>query len=311
MVTRFGYVDLAVISESVHETSAKKKVTTITPFHELSVEYNSTSSVDYSYREDIDGDEYDDDDDYISPASSSSQSSRYSRASIYSKHQKLSNISLSALSGFIIVGQLDTKGRARRLPIKADIIKVLCFPGGTTLMVSHLQKECSDDFIECFKLSSLIKPLHNSLPDSIDQNQHLDSMDVGPCLFRQLGRHQYRIRSKEPSSSDGSLQTSQVDAGRKALDHFVQRATDRRRGVIELSFKGTSDFEQGELDEAGESNGAGSLGLSEVQVVEPKMRSHMNILEVDILGILMKFIEQTREYRETWDIQGRNEQRNE
>ncbi|GJX52459.1 hypothetical protein Tco_0280828 [Tanacetum coccineum] len=31
---------------------------------------------------------------------------------------------------------------------------------------------------------------------------------------------------------------------------------------------------------------------------------------VDILEISMKFIEQTREYRETWDIQGRNEQRN-
>ncbi|GKC20838.1 acyl-CoA N-acyltransferase [Tanacetum coccineum] len=77
------------------------------------------------------------------------------------------------------VTQVDIKGRARRLPIKADIRKVLCFPGGATLMVSHLQKECSDDSIESFKLSSLIKPLQNSLPDSIDQNQHLDSMDVG------------------------------------------------------------------------------------------------------------------------------------
>lgn len=38
---------------------------------------------------------------------------------------------------------------------------------------------------------------------------------------------------QEPASSDGSLQTSQVHAGRKGLDHFVQRATDRRRGVIE------------------------------------------------------------------------------
>ncbi|GJV80097.1 hypothetical protein Tco_1515967 [Tanacetum coccineum] len=194
MVTRFGYVDLAIIFDSVHETSAKKFV------HELSVESNSASSVDYSYREDVDGEEYDDDDDYISPASPSSQSSRYSRASSYSKHQKLSNIRSSARSclfiidGFVIVGQLNTKGRARRLPIKADIIKALCFPGGTTLMVSHLQKECSYDSIESFKLSSLIKPLQNSLPDSINQNQHLDSMDVGPCLFRQLGRHQYRIR---------------------------------------------------------------------------------------------------------------------
>nr|GFC01370.1 alpha/beta hydrolases superfamily protein [Tanacetum cinerariifolium] len=28
------------------------------------------------------------------------------------------------------------------------------------------------------------------------------------------------------------LQTSQVQSDRKALDHFVQRATDRRRDVI-------------------------------------------------------------------------------
>nr|GEV68073.1 acyl-CoA N-acyltransferase [Tanacetum cinerariifolium] len=81
--------------------------------------------------------------------------------------------------GFVTVGQVDTKGRARRLPIKADIRKALCFPGGATLMVSHLQKESSDNFIRSFKLSSLIKPLQNSLPDSIDQNQHLDLMDVG------------------------------------------------------------------------------------------------------------------------------------
>jgi len=34
-----------------------------------------------------------------------------------------------------------TKGRARRLPVKADIQKSLCFLGGSTLMVCHVMKE--------------------------------------------------------------------------------------------------------------------------------------------------------------------------
>ncbi|XP_076888898.1 uncharacterized protein LOC143539471 [Bidens hawaiensis] len=38
---------------------------------------------------------------------------------------------------------------------------------------------------------------------------------------------------KGATSSPGRFQTSHVHAGRRALDHVVQRATDRRRGVIE------------------------------------------------------------------------------
>ncbi|KAK6941760.1 GNAT domain, partial [Dillenia turbinata] len=47
--------------------------------------------------------------------------------------------------GFVAIADVDTKGRARRLPIKADIRKALCFPGGSTLMVSHLNKAVSMD----------------------------------------------------------------------------------------------------------------------------------------------------------------------
>lgn len=39
---------------------------------------------------------------------------------------------------------------------------------------------------------------------------------------------------KGTTSSPGRFQTSHVHAGRRALDHVVQRATDRRRGVIEV-----------------------------------------------------------------------------
>lgn len=36
---------------------------------------------------------------------------------------------------------MDSKGKVRRLPIKADIRRALCFPGDSTLMVAHLKKE--------------------------------------------------------------------------------------------------------------------------------------------------------------------------
>nr|XP_027066026.1 uncharacterized protein LOC113691896 [Coffea arabica] len=45
--------------------------------------------------------------------------------------------------GFVVIGEVNTKGRARRLPIKAEIRKALCFPGGSTLM--KLQPECIEE----------------------------------------------------------------------------------------------------------------------------------------------------------------------
>ncbi|KAK7852080.1 pax-interacting protein 1 [Quercus suber] len=47
--------------------------------------------------------------------------------------------------GFVSIAEVDNRGRARRLPIKADIRKALCFPGGSTLMVSHLKKDLADN----------------------------------------------------------------------------------------------------------------------------------------------------------------------
>ncbi|XP_068660316.1 uncharacterized protein [Aristolochia californica] len=45
--------------------------------------------------------------------------------------------------GFVALADVDTRGRARRLPIKAEIRKALCFPGASILMVSHLDKDTS------------------------------------------------------------------------------------------------------------------------------------------------------------------------
>ncbi|XP_022153880.1 uncharacterized protein LOC111021292 isoform X2 [Momordica charantia] len=40
--------------------------------------------------------------------------------------------------GFLSIAEVDTKGKARRIPVRADIRRALCFPGGSTLMVSHI-----------------------------------------------------------------------------------------------------------------------------------------------------------------------------
>ena len=50
------------------------------------------------------------------------------------------------------VAEVDVKGRTRRLPIKADIRKALCFPGGSTLMVSHLKQDASAHSADSLKL---------------------------------------------------------------------------------------------------------------------------------------------------------------
>ncbi|KFK36992.1 hypothetical protein AALP_AA4G198400 [Arabis alpina] len=45
--------------------------------------------------------------------------------------------------GFITLAEVDQKGKAKKLHIKSNIRKALCFPGGSTLMVSHPKKESS------------------------------------------------------------------------------------------------------------------------------------------------------------------------
>ncbi|KAL1549907.1 hypothetical protein AAHA92_17936 [Salvia divinorum] len=65
--------------------------------------------------------------------------------------------------GFTVIGEVAKNGRARKLPIKADIRKALCFPGGSTLMSSHLLKESSFGSAERPNLSLPVKPIQLSL----------------------------------------------------------------------------------------------------------------------------------------------------
>ncbi|KAJ7976715.1 PAX-interacting protein 1 [Quillaja saponaria] len=76
--------------------------------------------------------------------------------------------------GFVRVAEVDTKGRARsrRLPIKANICKALCFPGGSTLMVSHLSKDMlanAEGFTKCVPLTFQ----QNYLPSTSAKSERL------------------------------------------------------------------------------------------------------------------------------------------
>ncbi|KAK4404810.1 hypothetical protein Sango_0849600 [Sesamum angolense] len=59
--------------------------------------------------------------------------------------------------GFTVIGEVDKKGRARKLPIKADVRRALCFPGGSTLMVSHLQSDSSCKAVDLSTLCLQLK----------------------------------------------------------------------------------------------------------------------------------------------------------
>ncbi|XP_064999914.1 uncharacterized protein LOC135633873 [Musa acuminata AAA Group] len=46
--------------------------------------------------------------------------------------------------GFITIGEVNSKGKVSRLPIRADIRRALSFPGGSMLMVAHVKKDTSN-----------------------------------------------------------------------------------------------------------------------------------------------------------------------
>ncbi|XP_020087470.1 uncharacterized protein LOC109709583 [Ananas comosus] len=71
--------------------------------------------------------------------------------------------------GFVPIGAVDSKGKVRRLPIKAEIRRALCFPGDSTLMVAHLKKEL---------LNSLNPSQTVQLPCS---KPHANSSGIPPC----------------------------------------------------------------------------------------------------------------------------------
>ncbi|PQM34498.1 uncharacterized protein Pyn_09296 [Prunus yedoensis var. nudiflora] len=71
--------------------------------------------------------------------------------------------------GFVSIAEVDTKGKCRRIPIKADIRRALCFPGGSTLMVLHLNQDVSTNTAESLQLGILLKP--NGKSSTASENQ--------------------------------------------------------------------------------------------------------------------------------------------
>nr|GMD85663.1 microcephalin isoform X1 [Ipomoea batatas] len=71
--------------------------------------------------------------------------------------------------GLVVIGQVDAKGKARRLPIRADIRRALCFPGGSTLLVSHLNKESLTNSPE-----NLMMTVAPNSPDKLPISQKRD-----------------------------------------------------------------------------------------------------------------------------------------
>ncbi|XP_004236566.1 uncharacterized protein [Solanum lycopersicum] len=80
--------------------------------------------------------------------------------------------------GFSVIGQVDTKGRARKLPIKADIRKALCFPGGSNLMISHFNKDNLHSSAVYLNLKFPLKPLREDCQSPILQEQR-DTLSEG------------------------------------------------------------------------------------------------------------------------------------
>ncbi|XP_006655259.1 uncharacterized protein LOC102720432 [Oryza brachyantha] len=67
--------------------------------------------------------------------------------------------------GFESIGEVDTKGKIGRIPLRADIKRALCFPGGSTLMVSHLKGLLAQQ--KCVLSSQQMSQFHVFVPDSI------------------------------------------------------------------------------------------------------------------------------------------------
>ncbi|PHT54577.1 hypothetical protein CQW23_09039 [Capsicum baccatum] len=83
--------------------------------------------------------------------------------------------------GFSVIGQVDTKGRARRLPIKADIRKALCFPGGSNLMISHFNKDNLHGSAVYLNLKFPLKPSLEDCRSPMCQEQR-DTLSEGDNL---------------------------------------------------------------------------------------------------------------------------------
>uniref|UniRef100_A0A2P2JF37 Uncharacterized protein MANES_03G094900 n=1 Tax=Rhizophora mucronata TaxID=61149 RepID=A0A2P2JF37_RHIMU len=87
--------------------------------------------------------------------------------------------------GFKSIGEVDGKGKAHRLPIKADIRRALCFPGGSMLMVSQLNENSSAKPADSLKKSEEVFGENTNL---VGFSQHQDCADLTPYVGGELSK---------------------------------------------------------------------------------------------------------------------------
>ncbi|XP_022766617.1 uncharacterized protein LOC111311476 isoform X1 [Durio zibethinus] len=117
--------------------------------------------------------------------------------------------------GFVSIAEVDNKGRARRLPIKADIRRALCFPGGSTLMVCHLSKDISaaGEYLRfCFPL----KPYQKSQSSAADGSGGQKGANIGA---NQCACSSQVAKRKVWEASSSSLKTKKVKGTHQIDSH--------------------------------------------------------------------------------------------
>ncbi|KAK3138931.1 hypothetical protein QOZ80_5AG0375350 [Eleusine coracana subsp. coracana] len=107
--------------------------------------------------------------------------------------------------GFVFVGEVDTKGKIRKIPVRADIKRALCFPGGATLMVAHLKKE-----LPTLQKISQEKLQTSSLNTTIPDIPSCENILLKTYVRCNIGKTAKVSGSEAPTdSSDGSLSEHQ------------------------------------------------------------------------------------------------------
>ncbi|KAJ0098482.1 hypothetical protein Patl1_20419 [Pistacia atlantica] len=108
--------------------------------------------------------------------------------------KRLQGVVIEKVQGFQSIAEVDTKGRTRRLPIKADICKALCFPGGSTLMISHLDKNPSANIPDSLNFCFPLKPCGKSSVLSV--NESVEPELDGECNKLPMSQNQISSTAK-------------------------------------------------------------------------------------------------------------------
>ncbi|KAF8104633.1 hypothetical protein N665_0170s0009 [Sinapis alba] len=100
--------------------------------------------------------------------------------------------------GFIPLAEVDQKGKAKRLNIKSNIRKALCFPGGSTLMLSHLNKESS------VNPANIVAGDSVKLGESFGESVYVDCLSTirSPVEPTTIGKEHEKVISDQATTAD-------------------------------------------------------------------------------------------------------------